>query len=92
METKEEVESKVEEILSKPYVLILGNDDVNSFDWVITCLMKVCGHEEDQASQCAHVVHFRGSCDVKYGDKETITKMKDELRSLGLAATMEKNS
>jgi len=89
--TKEQVESKVDEILSKPYVLILENDDYNSFDWVITCLMKVCEHEYEQASQCAHIVHFNGRCDVKYGDYETISDMKDKLRNAGLSVTMEAN-
>ncbi len=89
--TKEQVESKVEEILSKPYVLILENDDYNSFDWVITCLVKICGHEQEQANQCAHIVHFRGKCDVKYGDYETISTMKEKLRTAGLSVTMEAN-
>jgi len=88
---KEQVESKVEAILAKPYVLILENDDYNSFDWVITCLMKVCGHEEKQATQCAHIVHFNGICDVKYGDLETISTMKDQLQNAGLSVTMEVN-
>jgi ATP-dependent Clp protease adaptor protein ClpS len=51
--TKEEVSVEVEEILSKPYILMLHNDNYNTFDWVIECLMKVCGHEFKQASQCA---------------------------------------
>ena len=89
--TKEQVESKVEEVLAKPYRLDLHNDDKNSFDWVITCLMKVCGHEEEQASQCAHIVHFNGICDVKYGDQDTISKMKDKLSNAGLSVTMEVN-
>jgi ATP-dependent Clp protease adaptor protein ClpS len=89
--TKEKTSSKVEEIISKPYKLILHNDDKNSFDWVITCLMKICGHEYEQANQCAHVVHFKGECDVKYGDLETISKMKEKLVNAGLLATIEKN-
>jgi ATP-dependent Clp protease adaptor protein ClpS len=89
--TKEQVESQVEEILSSPYVLILENDDYNSFDWVITCLMKICKHENEQANQCAHIIHYNGKCDVKYGDIETISTMKDKLRSAGLSATMESN-
>jgi ATP-dependent Clp protease adaptor protein ClpS len=89
--TKEQVESKVEEILSKPYVLILENDDYNSFDWVITCLIKICEHEEDQANQCAHIVHFNGKCDVKYGDYDTISTMKEKLKTAGLSVTMEAN-
>lgn len=91
VETKEEVESKVEEILSKPYRIDLHNDDFNSFDWVITCLMKVCKHEYEQANQCAYIVHHNGICDVKYGDFETISTMKEKLQSAGLSVTIEEN-
>ncbi len=89
--TKKKTKSQVDEILSKPYRLDLHNDDFNSFDWVITCLMKICDHELEQANQCAHLVHFRGKCDVKYGDYETISVMKEKLQSAGLSVTMEEN-
>lgn len=89
--TKKKTESKAEEVLSKPYRLDLHNDDHNTFDWVITCLMKVCKHEYEQANQCAHIVHFKGKCDVKYGDYETISTMKEKLQSAGLSVTMEVN-
>jgi ATP-dependent Clp protease adaptor protein ClpS len=87
--TKKKTKSKVDEILSKPYRLVLHNDDYNSFDWVITCLVKICKHENEQATQCAHIVHYNGKCDVKYGDLETISTMKDKLKNAGLSATME---
>ena len=90
--TKKKTQSKVEEILSKPYRLILHNDDFSTFDWVITCLMKVCKHEETQAAQCAHLVHYKGKCDVKYGDLETISEMKSKLQGAGLSVTMEINN
>lgn len=89
--TKEQILSEVEDILSLPYVLILWNDSHNTFDWVIECLMKVCKHQYEQASQCAHTVHYNGKCDVKRGDKETIKKMYDKLKSAGLTVTMETN-
>jgi len=89
--TKKKTKSKIDEIISRPFKLIVNNDDYNTFDWVITCLMKVCGHEYEQASQCAHIIHFKGKWDVKYGDQDTLTKMKDKLKSAGLSATMEKN-
>lgn len=89
--TKKKTKSKVEEILSKPYRLDLHNDDYNTFDHVINCLMKICKHEFEQASQCAHIVHFRGKCDVKYGDYETISEMKEKLKGAGLSVTMEVN-
>ncbi len=87
--TKEEVSTQVEDILSSPYILMLHNDDFNSFDWVIECLIKVCKHDFEQASQCAHLVHFTGKCDVKRGDQETIQKMYNKLKSAGLSTTME---
>lgn len=89
--TKKQTKSKVEEILSKPYRLILHNDDHSTFQWVIECLIKVCKHEATQAEQSAHIVHNSGKCDVKYGDLETISEMKDKLRGAGLSATMEIN-
>jgi ATP-dependent Clp protease adaptor protein ClpS len=89
--TKKESKSKAQEILSNHYVLVLHNDDYNSFQWVIDCLMKFCGHDQEQANQCAHLVHFKGKCDVKYGDQETISDMKEKLRNAGLSATMEIN-
>lgn len=90
--TKKKTKSKAQEVLSKPYRLDLHNDDYNTFDWVITCLMKICGHEFEQASQCAHIVHYRGKCDVKYGDYETISTMKEKLSNAGLSVTMEINN
>lgn len=91
--TKRKVKSEsiTKEILSKPYKLLLHNDDVNSFNHVINCLIKICGHEYEQAEQCSLIIHHKGKCDVKYGDKETISDMKDKLRNNGLSATMEEN-
>lgn len=89
--TKKQTKSKVKELLSKPYRLDLHNDDYNTFDHVINCLMKHCGHEFEQANQCAHIVHFKGKCDVKYGDFDTLSSMKDKLQNAGLSVTMEVN-
>ena len=40
--------------------LILFNDDVHSFDFVIEALIEVCEHELLQAEQCTIIVHFKG--------------------------------
>jgi ATP-dependent Clp protease adaptor protein ClpS len=87
--TKEEVSVDIEEILGQPYILMLHNDNYNTFDWVIQCLMKICGHEYEQASQCAHLVHFTGKCDVKRGDHEIIMKLYNKLKAAGLSVTVE---
>jgi ATP-dependent Clp protease adaptor protein ClpS len=91
MSVKSKVESKVERLLSKPYKIILHNDDLNSFDWVIQCLVDICKHEVEQASQCAYIVHFKGECDVKYGEYEKLNEMKNLLINSGLSVTLEKN-
>ncbi len=87
--TRSKTEEKLDEILSKPYILILHNDDFNSFEHVISCLIKYCKHENEQASQCALLVHYTGKCDVKRGEKETIKKMYNQLKGAGLTVTME---
>ena len=87
--TKSKLSEQLEELLSQPYILILHNDDVNSFEWVIECLIKICKHEPEQASQCAHIVHFTGKCDVKRGDHDTILNMYNKLKNCGLSVTME---
>ena len=89
--TKKKTETKADQILSKPYRLDLHNDDHNSFDHVINCLMRICNHELEQATQCAHIVHYKGKCDVKYGRYETISIMKEKLQNAGLSVTMEEN-
>lgn len=33
--------------------IILYNDDFNTFDHVISCLIQICNHELIQAEQCA---------------------------------------
>jgi ATP-dependent Clp protease adaptor protein ClpS len=87
--TKSKVLEQVEEILNKPLILVLHNDDYNTFEWVIECLMKICKHEPEQASQCAHIVHFTGKCDVKRGDHDTIMSMYNKLKGCGLTTTIE---
>lgn len=89
--TKKKSKSQVDKIISQPWRLILGNDDYNTFDWVITCLMKICGHEYEQANQCAHLVHYKGECEVKYGDFEKLSIMKEKLQNAGLTVTLEQN-
>lgn len=91
MSTETKKKSKVDEILSQPYKLILHNDDYNTFDHVINCLIKICGHQTEQANQCAHLVHFKGECDVKYGSREKLEVMKEKLEGAGLLATLESN-
>jgi len=61
--------------------LILWNDDINSFDYVIECLVEVCEHNPMQAETCAWIAHYKGKCSVKKGTFEMLkpfyTQMSD---------------
>ncbi len=69
--------------------LILHNDEVNTFDFVIRSLIEVCDHTTEQAEQCTYLVHYRGKCDVKNGDFEFLNPMRHALVERGLTATIE---
>lgn len=69
--------------------LIVYNDDFNTFDWVIECLVEICRHDETQAEQCALMIHFKGKYAVKHGDKNVLMTMKDHLIERGLTAAVE---
>jgi ATP-dependent Clp protease adaptor protein ClpS len=66
--------------------LILFNDDVNTFEWVIECLTKYCGHDTIQAEQCATLVHYTGKCAVKNGSFEKLKPICETLLQKGLSA------
>ena len=89
--TKTKKKTRVEILSESPFVLTLHNDDNNSFDWVIKCLIEVCNHGFEQASQCAYIVHFNGECDVKYGDFDTLSDMKESLVKADLSVTLGSN-
>ena len=69
--------------------LILHNDDVHTFEYVIASLMDICFHELHQAEQCAYIVHHNGKCDVKSGLYNELHPMKDKLTSKGLSVTID---
>ena len=69
--------------------LVLFNDDVNSFDFVIESLVEVCKHEVDQAEQCALIAHLRGKCHIKNGGYHELKPMYDELTIRGLTVSIE---
>jgi len=89
IEEQELVETK--ELLEDIYVIIVWNDNINTFDHVIECLSKYCEHTIEQAEQCTYIIHFKGKCDVKKGDKEKLTEIYNQLSNAGLTATLEQS-
>jgi ATP-dependent Clp protease adaptor protein ClpS len=69
--------------------LIVWNDEVNTFEWVIETLMEVCGHSEEQAEQCSMIIHTKGKYAVKEGSYEILKPQCDAITERGINATIE---
>ena len=69
--------------------LIVWNDDVNTFDWVIESLVNVCKHETLQAEQCALIIHHKGKCGVKKGSFDSLRPQAEALIDRGISATID---
>jgi len=73
----------------KPYHLIVWNDEVNTFEWVIDTLMEVCGHSAEQAEQCAYLIHYKGKYSVKDGEFHKLQPLCNAITDRGIGATIE---
>jgi len=69
--------------------LILHNDDIHTFDYVIESLIEVCGLDPLQAEQCTFIVHYKGKCDIKKGTFSDLVPLKNGLIERGLTVTIE---
>jgi len=72
--------------------LVVHNDDVNTFEWVIESLVDICRHTPEQAEQCAYFIHFKGKYAVKHGTETELIPMKEALLDRGITATIESNA
>jgi ATP-dependent Clp protease adaptor protein ClpS len=75
--------------LPEDHKLILFNDDRHSFSYVMACLVKFCGHDPQQAEQCALVADLAGKCTIKHGCWAQIETMRESLQAVGLKVKME---
>jgi len=74
---------------NKGFSLVLYNDNVNSFDWVIFNLITYCGHGTIQAEQCALIVHSKGKYAVKHGDIESLLPISESLSKNNLTVEIQ---
>ena len=69
--------------------LIVWNDEVNTFEWVIETLIDVCQHTHEQAEQCSYFIHHRGKYAVKHGSYDDLKPKCDAITDRGINATVE---
>ena len=82
--TSESFDCEVQEV--KLYEILLYNDDVNTFDFVINSLIEICEHTLEQAEQCTYLVHYKGKCAVKTGEYDELKPKCTLLLERGLSA------
>lgn len=81
-----QLDVEVETLSEKEHEIILHNDDVNTFEHVIECLVVICDHSFQQAEQCAYIVHYSGKCAVKTGSLKDLVPRCTRLLDAGLSA------
>ncbi len=77
-----------DEVASEVKEIVLFNDDINTFDFVIDTLIEVCDHDPLQAEQCTLIVHFRGKCSVKSGSFPELKPIYTEMLDRGLTVSI----
>ncbi|MFN3939032.1 MAG: ATP-dependent Clp protease adaptor ClpS [Chitinophagales bacterium] len=69
--------------------LVVYNDEINTFDWVIQSLVEICRHTWEQAEQCALIIHYNGKYAVKQGELRNLKPMREALTERGINAVIE---
>jgi len=87
--TVELVDTDILTTTDEPYSLVVWNDEVNTFEWVIEALVEVCGQSQEQAEQCAMIIHTKGKYAVKRGSYEELKPQCDAITDRGIGATIE---
>ena len=91
--TDTEVETfSLEEILAGIKVnhrLILWNDDINTFEHVIYCLVKYLDYNPNQAEKIALTIHNDGKCAVLEGSFTELEVYRKILQQEGLSVTID---
>jgi len=84
-----DIDTAIKQLLAPTQSIVLYNDDVNTFDHVIECLIRYCKHSLNQAEQCATIVHYNGKCAVKNGSYDELKPICEALLENGLSAKIE---
>ena len=87
--TKFREETETHTLTEQYCSLIVWNDEVNTFEWVIETLIQICGHSAEQAEQCALLIDSKGKYAVKEGQYDILKPQCDAITERGIGATIE---
>jgi ATP-dependent Clp protease adaptor protein ClpS len=85
----EDEEVDVLDAIEEIYNIVVYNDDVNGFDWVIETFIDILDHSSQQAEQLAIQIHHKGRAVVKSGSLAEVTLLTEALLDRGLSAKIE---
>lgn len=72
------------------YQVILMNDNKNTYEHVVECLMEICGHNYYQAVQCATITNNVKQCAVCIDTEDVCRDVCHDLMHEGLTAVVTK--
>lgn len=78
------------EALEDFYQVLLHNDDHNTMEHVVHCLMQVFGHTMQLAVKIMYEAHAKGFAIAEVESEARARLHRDQLQSFGLSATIEK--
>jgi ATP-dependent Clp protease adaptor protein ClpS len=74
-----------------PWIVLVWNDPVNTFAYVIFVFQKLFGYSRAKASRLTNQVHYEGKAVVASGSREKCEADVSRLHAHGLWATMQKD-
>ena len=74
-----------------PWIVLVWNDPVNTFPYVIFVFQKLFGYSRAKASRLTNQVHYEGKAVVASGTREKCEADVARLHAHGLWATMQKD-
>jgi ATP-dependent Clp protease adapter protein ClpS len=90
VEMTRELVEEIESIFDDGWSVIVHNDDVTTFETVITALRRIFGHSADDAEALAWRVHREGKAIVAVQTKDEATASVKKLHSYKIQASIEK--
>jgi ATP-dependent Clp protease adaptor protein ClpS len=69
--------------------VVIYNDNFNTFDYVVKCLMVVFKHSESVAFKIANEVHHKGRAIAEVEEAEKAQAHAQQLCEMGLRASVE---
>ena len=81
--TRKTEREKVRPKTQPPYAVIVENDDLHTFDYVIEVLQKVLGYDLQKAFLLTSQVHNAGQAVVWSGTLEVAELKRDQIRGFG---------